>query len=796
MFPPPYTLFLGGKLSLGLSRRNLCMLLLTFIITVLGISCSVAKKNSYLLINKEYPTMNARINSQNTLTLSDEQNLESIKQMQDLRVNDMHTGKTYSVSIEKERKNMLSLSVEGNPFAMQDINHHFVLSTGDEKITDIEVGSRFFDLPEFHNAYFYNGNDLGAVYTPEKTTFKVWAPTASEVSVALYKEGDGENLYGTYQMIPKEKGVWEFSAKGDLNTTYYTYFVSVAGQEKEAVDPYAKAVGVNGNRGMVVDLSKTNPPAFETSNHVTVANQTDAIIYELHVRDFSISNESGIRDENKGKYLAFTEQGTKNSQGLSTGLDHIKELGVNYIHLLPIYDFASLDETKLEQPQFNWGYDPKNYNAPDGSYSTDPYHGEVRIKEMKEMVSAIHNQGIGVIMDVVYNHTFDNHSSFQTIVPNYYYGFNLDGSFANGSGCGNETASYRSMYRKFMVDSLVFWANEYKIDGFRFDLMGLHDVATMNEIRKELDKINPKILMYGEPWQASAATNATLDSYGNEVFMATKYNRSNQSNVSLLDNRIAVFNDDFRNAVRGDGTPSNGFCTGAYHNPKKLKASIMANVLEYDGFLPWANAPTQVVSYASAHDDHTLFDQIKQTNPTANEETILSMYKSTALNTLLSQGLSFIHAGEELLRYKHNEDGSINHNSYQSSDFVNQLKWNEKEANRNVFEYYKGLIAIKKNYPHIGLTTTKEIAESFRYFDTPNGTIGYVILKDDIPMVVLINGTPENQTIAVPADLLAGKTKLNVIANGETAGTTTIATITNLNEIVLTPHTANVLVGS
>lgn len=740
--------------------------------------------------------MNARISSQNTLTLSNEENLESIKQMQNLRVNDMSSGKIYPASIEKERANLLYLTVDEDAFAMQNINHHFVLSSGDEKITDIQVGSKFFDLPEFHNAYFYDGNDLGAVYSPDQTTFKVWAPTASEVSVALYKEGLGENLYGTYQMIPKEKGIWEFSAKGDLHTTYYNYFVSVAGQEKEAVDPYAKAVGVNGDRGMVVDLSKTNPDGFESSKLVTVANQTDAIIYELHVRDFSTSNDSGISKENKGKYLAFTEKNTKNAQGLSTGLDHIKELGINYIHLLPVYDFASIDETKLEQAQFNWGYDPKNYNVPEGSYSSDPYHGEVRMKEFKQMVASIHEQGIGVIMDVVYNHTFDNFSSFQSIVPNYYYGFNLDGSFADGSACGNETASYRSMYRKFMVDSLLFWVNEYKIDGFRFDLMGLHDVATMNEIRKELDKINPQILMYGEPWQATAATNAPQDSYGNEVFMATKYDRSNQSNVSLLEDRIAVFNDDFRNGVRGNGSSTSGFCTGSYHNPKKLKASIMANVLEYDGIQPWANQPTQILSYNSAHDDATLFNIIKQSNPDASEETILSMYKNVALTTLLSQGISFIHAGEELLRYKHNEDGSANHNSYNAPDSVNQLKWHEKESTLNIFEYYKGLIAIKKNYPHIGLATTNEILESFHYFDTPNGTIGYVILKDGIPMVILINGTDQTQTIAVPSDLLGGKTSLNLIANGETAGITTIASITNLSEITLPAHTSNVLVGA
>ena len=353
----------------------------------------------------------------------------------------------------------------------------------------------------------YDGNDLGANYTKEKTTFKVWAPSAEKVYLKRYTTGSdieqGARVISNLKMLKGDNGIWYYTVFGDIKNTYYTYIVTTDGKAQETCDIYAKAVGVNGNRAMVVDLNSTDPDGWDKDKHITYDSPTDTVVWEVHVRDFSISPDSGVTDANKGKYLAFTEKGTTlNSQGvISTGIDYLKELGVTHVQLLPVFDYATIDET--QDGAFNWGYDPKNYNVPEGSYSSDPYDGNVRINEFKQMIKALHDAGIGVIMDVVYNHTYTaKDSSFQKTVPDYYYRMNKDGTFSDASGCGNETASEHAMFRKYMIDSILYWIQEYHIDGFRFDLMGVHDVTTMNKIREAVDKLDggKKIILYGEPW--------------------------------------------------------------------------------------------------------------------------------------------------------------------------------------------------------------------------------------------------------------------------------------------------------
>ncbi|HET6769396.1 MAG TPA: type I pullulanase, partial [Chitinophagaceae bacterium] len=379
---------------------------------------------------------------------------------------------------------------------------------------------------------FYKGNDLGLTFSSKNKIFKIWAPTAEQAQLIFYKEGVGGNPLATYPMTKKEGGVWEADLIGEFNSWFYTFKVMINGQWKDEVpDPYAKAVGVNGKRAMVVDLKETNPLGWEKDKSPLFENKTDAILYELHVRDASIADNSGVK--NKGKFLGLTETGTKNAEGLSTGLDHIKELGITHVHLLPSYDFYSLDESKPDKAQYNWGYDPLNYNVPEGSYSTNPYDGITRIKEFKQLVQAFHQNGLSVVMDVVYNHTrLTEDSYFNQLVPGYYYRQTRDGKFSNATACGNETASERYMMRKFMLESVLYWVREYHIDGFRFDLMGVHDIETMNLISKELHKIKPDILLYGEGW--TAGSSPLPDS----LKALKKY-------AYKLD-RIAVFSDDIR----------------------------------------------------------------------------------------------------------------------------------------------------------------------------------------------------------------------------------------------------------
>ena len=636
------------------------------------------------------------------------------------------------------------------------------------------MDNNIYSSESFETAYTYKGTDLGASRTAEKTFFRVWAPTASAVSVNLYESGDGDTFTEQLPMTADINGTWTAEKSADLNGVYYTYSVIVNGQTKETCDPYARAVGVNGARAMVIDLSFTNPEGWEKDcNPNPNLTCNDIIIYELHIRDLSSDSSSGIT--NTGKFLSLTETGTTTSGGIPTGIDHIKSLGITHLHLLPIYDFGSVDETK--PAQFNWGYDPVNYNVPEGSYSTDPYHGEVRVREMKQMVQSLHQNGISVVMDVVYNHV---HSAgdfcFNRIVPGYFSRTDAHGVYSNGSGCGNDTASERSMVRKYIVDSVKYWAEEYHIDGFRFDLAGLLDVDTVNEIVQQVHKTRPDVIFYGEGW--AMPTNVTKP----DTLMATQAN-------SRLTPDFAYFNDAIRDALKGSvfdkGT---GFVSGAVGQADTIRAAFM-------GMTSWCATPAQTVNYASCHDNNTLFDRITLSVPAASRKDIIRMNNLAAAIYLTAEGIPFIHAGEEMLRTKPNADGTFNENSYNAPDEVNSLKWYtlEQEEYRNVYEYYKGLIRFRKAHPALRLANAGDVKANV----TP------VILPDDNVVAFRINGGVNGETAkelflifnptdkAVEVDLPEGR--WNVCINGDTAGTKPLAVITS-GKATAAPISATVLV--
>ncbi len=616
----------------------------------------------------------------------------------------------------------------------------------------------------------YSENDLGAVYDKNHTVFKVWAPNAEKVSTRVYETGsddeNGAKVITTKSMtLDKKTGVWSVKISGDLKNKYYTYIITRGGKDVETGDIYAKGAGVNGNRSMVVDLKSTNPEGWSEDKHVTVSKATDASVWEVSVRDFSISSTSGVSEKNRGKYLAFTETGTtvNSTEGnQSTCVDYLKELGVKYVQIMPFYDFGSIDESKDLSDQYNWGYDPKNYNVPEGSYSSDPYKGEVRIKECKEMIKALHDAGIGVIMDVVYNHTYTVEDSFFNLtVPNYYYRRNNDGTWSNGSGCGNDTASEHKMFRKFMVDSVTYWAEEYHIDGFRFDLMGLHDVDTMNEIRATLDKLEngKNIIMYGEAWNLS--TNAESGTV-----------LANQNNMNKLDDRIGAFDDTVRDAIKGSSFVLNekGFVQSGSQKGN-LKIGIEAQSKSTTG---WAKAPTQCVTYASCHDNYTLYDKlaasVKGENPDYRKryEDLVAMNKLSAAIVYTSQGIPFVLSGEEFARSKDGEG-----NSYNTSNEQNELVWTNLTYYGDLVEYYKGLMQIRNNFSAFR-DATNASAESINYLnDMPDGVVGYTLNNNESgkwnTVCVIFNGNSEtDQKVNISGDNLPEEWV--ILADGETAG--------------------------
>jgi pullulanase len=620
----------------------------------------------------------------------------------------------------------------------------------------------------------YMGNDLGAIYTAEKTIFRLWAPTAEQVRLNLYRNGDGDCLITSEKMTQDIDGTWICTKSGDLDQIYYTYLVTVDGVTKETVDPYAKAVGVNGERGMVVDLFSTNPDGFldevrpgAESGHT--ASPVDAVICEISVADMTMDASSGVT--HRGKYLGLTERGTKSPEGLPTGLDYLKALGVTHVQLMPVYDFGSIDESKPQSEQYNWGYDPVNYNAPEGSYSTDPYHGAVRIRELKEMIQAFHREGIGVIMDVVYNHTYDiEHSCFQKTVPDYYYRKTEDG-YSDGSGCGNEIASEKTMVRKYIVDSVSYWAREYHMDGFRFDLMGVLDKETMRQIRVALDAISPDILVYGEGWTGGASA-------------LPEEKRAMKRNIADLDG-IGAFSDDIRDNVRGSvfDDRGRGFASGVQGLENAIRYSVAGasahpqvdyRAYTYSDSGPWAANPTGVINYVSCHDNMTLWDKLSVSCPDDSTEQLLAKNRLSAAIVFTSQGVPFFLSGEEIARTKPVEGSDKpSENSYNLPFFTNSIKYGRAKQFEELLQYYKGLIAFRKAHAGLRLRSAKEVAEKLKFVeDVPENVVAFTVTTAEECIFVAYNANEEPVEVKIPVE-----TEFQIYVEGTYAGTTAIGSV-------------------
>ena len=573
-------------------------------------------------------------------------------------------------------------------------------------------------------------------YSPRETVFKLHAPTnAKRVLVKIYAEGQGGQPLQTLRMKPAGKDRWSVTAKGDLKGRFYTFDI-LAFNRGETPGIFAKAVGVNGRRAAIVDLDETNPEGWNADKRPPLASPADLVIYELHHRDFSIHPSSGIK--NKGKFLALTEE---------KAINHLRQLGINAVHILPSFDYASVDETRLDKPQYNWGYDPLNYNVPEGSYSTDPYRPEVRIREFKQMVQALHKAGIRVILDVVYNHTYDlSGSAFQRTWPDYFYRKRADGTYSDGSGCGNETASEQPLMRQFMIESMKHWVKEYHIDGFRVDLMGIHDIETMNLIQAEMQKIDPSIYIYGEGWSAGTCA------YPQEK-LAMKANTGQMPG-------IGAFSDEMRDALRGpfsdDHKPA--FLAALDGNEESLKFGIVGAIAHPQVDMsqvnyskkPWANQPTQLISYVSCHDDMCLTDRIRNSIPGITTAEVIKLDLLAQTFVFTSQGVPFMLCGEEMLRDKKGV-----HNSFCSPDSINELNWTNLERYPQVFAYYKGLIALRKAHPAFRLGNAELVRKHLEFIDAPAKVVAYR-LKDHAggdaakDIVVLLNANREAQVVDIP----------------------------------------------
>ncbi|MEY4629451.1 MAG: type pullulanase [Bacteroidota bacterium] len=574
----------------------------------------------------------------------------------------------------------------------------------------------------------YHGDDLGLTYTPQQSTFKIWSPTADAARIIFYASPLGNDQLERILLSKSENGTWSTTINKNLKGLYYVFQVLVNDNWlAEVPDPYAKAVGTDGKRAVVVDLKESNPDGWQADKSPIFSNRknlqkglgglpVDAVVYELHVRDATIHPSSGV--SNKGKFMGLTETNVVNDKAVKTGLDHIQDLGVTHVHLLPSYDFYSVVESKPDSLQYNWGYDPLNYNTPEGSYSSNPADGITRIKEFKTMVQAMHKKGLRVVMDVVYNHTMlTENSYFNQLVPGYYYRQKADGGFSNASACGNETASERPMMRKFMLESLKYWVNEYHIDGFRFDLMGIHDIETMNLISKELHDIKPDILLYGEGW--TAGSSPLPDSL-----------RALKQNAYKLD-RIAVFSDDLRDGIKGSvfEHSDRGFASGKPGMEESIKFGVTAACehpqLAYSRVnyskSPYAKEPGQVVSYCECHDNHVLWDKLMISNSKDPQAMRKQMHLLSLSIVLTSQGVTFLHAGTEFLRTKRGVE-----NSFNAGDSINAINWNEKAQQKDVFEYVKGLIQMRKAHPAFRMESQKQIAGLIKFDEqAEDGIVAY-----------------------------------------------------------------------
>lgn len=597
----------------------------------------------------------------------------------------------------------------------------------------------------------YEGGDLELSVNSTGTHFRLWSPKAEAARVRLYDHGRGGDAYRTLDMTKNaDNGTWTATVPQQLYGKYYTFQIKHNGRWlDETPGVWAKAVGANGKRAAIIDLNTTNPENWDGDKGPEVKNFSDVVLYEAHMRDLSMDPSSGIA--NKGKFLQFTEPGTKSPQGEATGIDHLKDLGVTHVHILPSYDYNSVDETNLQNNIYNWGYDPQNYNAPEGSYSTNPSDPATRVREMKEMIKALHDAGIGVVMDVVYNHTAENDgSNFELTAPGYYHRHWNDGKYSDASGCGNETASDLKQMQDYIVNSVKYWAKEYHVDGFRFDLMAIHDTETMNRVAQELKEINPSIFVYGEGWTA-----------GDSPLQPER--RALKENVSKMKG-IAVFSDDIRDAVKGhySNEEDPGFATGKPGNEETVKIGIVAATahpqVDYskgnNSKFSYAESPEMIVNYVSCHDDLCLTDKLKKSMPDATEAQRLAAAKLAQTIVMTSQGTPFIFAGEEVFRDKKGV-----HNSYKSPDSINAIDWNNKTKYKDQYEYYKGLIALRKAHPAFRMTTAKDIAKNLKFDKidsekTPN-LISYSLLNnangDEWKEIkVVFNGAPTAQTVKIP----------------------------------------------
>lgn len=610
------------------------------------------------------------------------------------------------------------------------------------------------DYRQFDRDNAYDGDDLGVVFQDGKTQFRTWSPLATAVYLNLYTDGDGDNLIETLPMERHWHGVWFVELLRIAEGVFYTYTYEFDNRDKyETIDIYAKACGINGKRGCILDMHKTDPYGWDRVSRPRCESICDAVIYECHVRDFSIDETSGIEWQERGKFTAFTRTGTKYKEA-STCLDHLKELGITHVQLLPVFDYATVDESKPYKAQYNWGYDPLNYNCLEGSYSSDPENPAKRISEFKQLVMALHKNGIGVIMDVVYNHTyFAEKSSFHKSFPYYYHRLNNKGGFSNGSGCGNETASDHIMYRKFMINSLKFLASEYKLDGFRFDLMGLHDIETVNMIREELNKFDPALLMYGEGWTGGESP-ISADK------LAYKWNSYKFGSVGL-------FNDNIRDAVKG-GTFNpydKGFVNGNVNAVYTLKRGIAGSVPHWqiNNLSPeacWAFEPSQAINYCEAHDNHTLWDKLAISAKHNSRDDRIKMDKLAAAVIILAQGVPFLQLGQDFLRSKPrllsegeqpDEVNIYSHDSYNAPDHTNSVKWNKKLENIDVFNYYKALIRVRKNNPLFRLRTKDEIGKYLKFLDT--GDDNFVVFKlenDETCLIAAFNPYHDKRNLVLP----------------------------------------------
>ena len=600
-----------------------------------------------------------------------------------------------------------------------------------------------FENVPFHRENYYTG-PLGPDYTPGGTCLRLWAPTAEAVTVTLYHKGDGGAVLGTEPLVRGAHGVWSIWLPGEQHGRYYTFAVTADGITRETGDPYARAAGVNGVRSMIVDLARTAPSGWERDVRPTIPPAQRAV-WEVSVRDFSQDAASGVRPAWRGKYMAFTQQGTTlHGDGIHpTCLNYLKRLGVKYVQLMPIFDFGSVDEAKPLLRQYNWGYDPTNFNVPEGSYSTDPTRGEVRIRECREMIAALHAAGIGVVMDVVYNHTYRTENPLNNTVPYYFFRQNPDGSFSNGSGCGNEFASERPMARRYLIDSILYWAKEYHIDGFRFDLMGLYDVESINAVRAALDSLpgGRDILLYGEPWQGGASQ---LHRY-----------EANKANLAMLNERVGIFCDDTRDAIKGGCFDARepGYVEGKPGSFWDIGAAVAA-WCRSDRLPP--HAPSQIVSYVSAHDNFTLWDKllcVRYEKPefTARDTVALAQNRLAAGIYLTSFGLPFMQAGEEFARTKKGVG-----NSYRSSPALNRLDWNRAEQYHALVDYYRGLLALRAAFPRLG-STDRHAPEALQFFALEQPLVGWMlpaVWGDGAAwsaLCVFYNPTDTTRTVSLPA---------------------------------------------